>query len=74
MMESGRGTSGKDTASKFGQMELNTKVNGLTIRQRARVSSHMSMVIYTTGTGNKTRPQDRVFTFTTMVPDTKESG
>lgn len=73
-MESGKEMSGKAMEFKYGQTGLNIKVNGSITKQRAKASSRTSTATSTMVSGNKTKPQEKEFTFTTMGQDTKANG
>jgi len=74
MMENGMGISGRDTVFRFGLMEPNTKVNGLTTKPREKANLHMLMGTFMMVTGKKTRLMAMVYTFTQMETDTKVNG
>ena len=73
-MVNGEETSEKATAFRFGQMELNIKGFGLTIRPRERVSSLMLMAIFMMEIGSKIKLQETVFIFTITALVIKANG
>ncbi len=74
MTVNGEETFDKGLEFKFGLMEPNMKVNGLTIRLKEKENSHMLMVIFMMEIGKRTRHQVMEFIFITMVHDMKVNG
>jgi hypothetical protein len=74
MMENGTETSGRDTVSRFGLMEPNTKVNGSRTKLRGKANLHMLMETFMMVTGKKTRLRAMVYTLAKMEVNTKANG
>lgn len=66
--------SGMDLEFKFGQIRGSIKENGKMIAWVVRVSFGMPMVIFMMGIGNKMKSVVMVYTFTHLVPFSKDNG